>query len=580
MTIPVHYPLVRARKVVAWFGRSAPDDERIALVNRDFVVESCTDENLQDPSYLAVLAAVVFTQDTEKPNQIGRPLEMHAQRLLNYDCRIILRPASKETPPGSKNVTKFISVITGVINTLELPTSLPELEAKKLNDWQPTGEGDPPFPRAHVFDTEIPCDDIANFITVHPPGNPPQNPLDLIIEVEDKDGNPINFDGKYPPDVSSNGNFPSGKKNKNNLNPGSELLLRRAFWDCKKVHLVAMADGLSGVPVFRAFPELALGQAGEGSRGTRPYFVKIGDRREIFEEYKKYIDLVRPYIPFHLGPHLVLERCCLGADQGVIVGDLVDESESLRSCASDGRAALAIACLFNRTLHGWHSRFTRDTRSLVDIQDGRNKDYFPSGIPKDRALRVAELGAKKTLGELRELFNCCSELTPVLTAQIHGDLHGANVLVRGSDAIVIDFLSQYKGPLVYDAACLEAGLLVDGFLNDNRIPSDWLKSILPLYDQDSLFGISAHIHPKDPSAWFYACVRQIRLHARQMQFCEGQYAAALSAILLKKSCKDREFSYKHQASHRAGAYVLAEHVLLRHFGSMLATKKLNSEIEP
>lgn len=571
------------RKVVAWFGRPIQNDECMALKDRGFEVKAGTDSDMQDHVYLSLLAAVIYTQEPDKPNQIIPHIELHAKLLLDYDCRIILRSASKEISPETKQRYDFLHIITSVIDSLMLPTaSLPAPQAERLSDWQPMGKGDPPFPHAQVFNIDAPWCDVANFIFAHPPGNAPKS--NLVIDIKDKSGNDVKFDGTYPPDEpSSTISFVSDqnkKKNGTKLDRGSELLLKRAFWDCKEVHLVGMADGLSGVPVFRAFPELEQGQAGYGTRGTRPYFVKIGARNEIFDEYKKYVDLVRPYVPFHLGPHLVPERCCLGAEQGVIVGDLVDESESLRSCASDGRAALAIACLFNRTLYGWHSRFTKDTRSLVDIQDGRKKDYFPSGIPKDRALLVNELGAKKTLDELRELFNCCSELTPVLTAEIHGDLHGANVLVRGSDAIVIDFLSQYNGPLVYDAACLEAGLLVDGFLDDSRAPSDWLKSILPLYDEDSLFGISAHIHPKDPSAWFYACVRQIRLHARQMQSCEGQYAAALSAILLKKSCKDREFPYNHQASHRAGAYVLAERVLLRHFGSKLAAKKLSLAKEP
>ena len=45
-----------------------------------------------------------------------------------------------------------------------------------------------------------------------------------------------------------------------------------------------------------------------------------------------------------------------------------------------------------------------------------------------------------------------------------------------------------------------------------------------------------------------------------------EYAAALSAILLKKCCKSRNLTEPH-ASHRAAAYVLAERVLLKHFGS-------------
>lgn len=563
----------RSRKMVAWFGISPPTEGILAFEERGFQVETFTSETLKKTENLVGLAAIVFTQDADKPEEISRHLNAYAQRLLDYDCRIILRPAYKEIPSGSKKIINFISNITRAINELHLPASMPAQEAEKLNDWQPTGKGDPPFPHAHVFDIGAPWNDVANFIAVHPPGNAPRDLPYLTIDVKDRQGNDIKFDGTYPPDQIPSRDIPVAEKSKNKknnkLNSGSELLLRRAFWDCKEVHLVAMADGLSGAPVFRAFPELELGQAGEGARGTRPYFVKIGDRNKIYEEYKNYVQYVSPYVPFHLGPHLVLERCCLGAEQGVIVGDLVDESESLLSCASDGRATVAIACLFNRTLHGWHSRFEKDPRSLVKIPDYRGNEYFPlEDLPEDRRILANKLGATKSLTELRALFECCSSLTPVFVAPIHGDLHGANVLVRGADAILIDFLSHYKGPLVYDAACLEAGLLVDGFASDRRTPSEWLESILPLYDNTSLFGIPPYIHPKNPSAWFYSCVRQIRLHARQMECRDGQYAAALAVILLKKSCKFREFR-EPQASHRAAAYVLAERMLLKHFEDVL-----------
>lgn len=570
--------LPRSRKTVAWLGISPPVEGIQAFEERGFQVDSCTDEDLQKTEYLVGLAAVVFIQNAEKPLQIRRHLAAHAQQLLDYDCRIILRPASREIPLGSQiQITNYTSIITHTINDLRLPTArIYSTETGKPSDWQPIDDGDPPLPHARVFDTAVLWNDVANFIAAHPSGNAPRDAPYLKIDAKDKGGKDIKFDGTYPPDDPSNHDLPVDEKNEkkkgNNLNHGSELLLRRAFWDCKEVHLVAMTDGLSGVPVFRAFPEFALGQAGDGARGTRPYFVKIGDRKQIYDEYRNYVDYVGPYVPFHLGPHLVLERCCLGAEQGVIVGDLVDESESLRSCASDGRAALAIACLFNRTLHGWHSRFTEEPRSLVEIRDYRDKEYFPSAIPEARLILANGLGAKKSLAELRTLFERCSELKPVFVAPIHGDLHGANVLVRGIDAIVIDFLSHYKGPLVYDAACLEAGLLVDGFADDERDASEWLKSIMPLYDQSSLFGMPSYIHPKSPSAWFYACVRQIRLHARQMECVNGQYAAALAVILLKKSCKFKDFPER-QASHRAAAYVIAERVLSRHFGNVQATKK-------
>jgi hypothetical protein len=153
---------------------------------------------------------------------------------------------------------------------------------------------------------------------------------------------------------------------------------------------------------------------------------------------------------------------------------------------------------------------------------------------------------------------------PVRMGPIHWDLHASNVLVRGSDAIVIDFLSNKEGPVLYDAACLEASLLIDGFDKDSDSPTwdvgVWLESIEPLYRDVSLREPPDHPHPKVKSSWFHACVRQIRLHALRMECKSGQYAGALAIALLKKASKDFGAS-PGEESRRAVAYLLAERIL-------------------
>ena len=319
-----------------------------------------------------------------------------------------------------------------------------------------------------------------------------------------------------------------------------------------------MVGGLSGVQVYRAYAELTAHQT---AHWPLPYFLKIGNRNEIFDEYQNYERQGRAYIPFHLGPRLDGERCCLGSQQGILVGDYVDESESLRDCASDGRGAAPIACLFTRTLHGWYRGSNEDPRSLAT----HLFPLFPKAMPMARFRRAKKLGAKKKLAELRALFEHCKKLRPVRVGPIHGDLHPGNVLVRASDAIIIDFAKHRPGPLVYDAASLEAGLLADGFDRDKRDVSALLESIMPLYTNLYLLPGHTHAHPKNPSFWLYPFVRQIRLYARPMECHEGQYAAALAVALLKKACKDLKFT-RRKEDLRAGAYVLAELVLLTTFG--------------
>jgi len=70
-------------------------------------------------------------------------------------------------------------------------------------------------------------------------------------------------------------------------------------------------------------------------RTTRPlpFFVKLGPRRKILKEHSNYRDRVHNYIPFHLAPRLVTERCEVGTEVGILVGDFVEDSETLSDVA-------------------------------------------------------------------------------------------------------------------------------------------------------------------------------------------------------------------------------------------------------
>jgi len=517
MTIDLILP--RRRHQVAWFRDNPPRKGCVAFLEREFRVSptACSVQDLQQHAFLSALAAVVFTQNPAKPLQITRDLQAYAPMLLDYDCRVIVRHA-----PSAGD--KFAQLLASV----RLPMSGLPVEAGGRIE-----ERDPPLPHVRVFGPIVPWRRVANFVAENPAGYAPSYDLNIppiVDEVVDGEGI-------------------------RQLSADHERLLRRAFWDCAEVHLVPMDDGRSGVSVYRAYSELAEGQLG---RWPLPHFVKMGNRAKIFDEYQNYETRVDPYVPFHLGPHLVRERCCLGARHGIIVGDYVEESESLRDCARRGRAASAIACLFDRTLFGWHRFAQRKPSSIAD----ELKHVFPRKIASNRFARAQELGARKTIAELRTLFDLCTE-SPVLIGPIHGDLHAANVRVRATDAIVIDFVGHREFPLVYDAACLEASLLVEGFADDRRDCKEWLQSLEPLYDF-LLDGTLPHINPKNASFWFHACARQIRRYARQWECSSHQYAAALAVALLFKASKDSG-ARESEACRRAAAYVLAERILTKAF---------------
>ena len=530
--MPIELNRLRGRKQVAWLGGEPPADVKRIFEEREYLVTPCTELDLQNSAFLAGLSAVVFTQSAEKPLQIAKDLEAHARRLLDYDSRIILRPA----PNG-------LSILINVIDQLKLPTvGLPLREAEKLTKWQNPKDGEPPLPYARYFEETIPWSVVANFVSESPTGPAPNHALNITIDDR----------------VDEN-----GKSHKSELSDESKLLLRRAFADCADVHLVPIDDGHSGVGVFRAYAELAGGLEG---KWPQPHFVKLGDRTKIVAEYKVYEENVDPYVPFHLGPHLVRDRCCLGAKEGIIVGDWVEESESLRDCACAGRSASAIACLFDRTLLGWH----RQARAVSSSLSKGLLSRFPRKINSRRLERARELGATLDPGQLRVLFERCTS-TPVLVGPIHGDLHAANVRVRATDAIVIDFAAHRHYPLVYDAACLEASLLVEGFADDGRDIEEWLRSLDLLYQHPPFDYAVTPANPKNRSFWFHACVQQIRRYARQWECGRDQYAGALAVALLNKACKDVNVP-EPEASRRAVAYVLAERVLSKTFGPQPATQ--------
>jgi hypothetical protein len=526
--MPIELNRLRGRKQVAWLREQpAAEGERV-FREREFSVTACADQNLQEPEFLAGLSAVVFTQGAEKPLQIAKDLEIHAHRLLDHDCRIILRPAANG-----------LAILINVIDRLKLPTlGLPRQEAERLRKWQNPEDGDPPPPYAAYFPRSVPWSTVANLVSESPPGRAPNHALNITID-----------DG-----VDDN-----GVRQKSELDGQSKLLLRRAFSDpeCVDVHLVPMEDGKSGAKVYRAYAEMA----GLEGLWPQPHFVKIGDRARIFAEYKIYEEKVDPYVPFHLGPHLERDRCCLGANKGIIVGDYVEESESLHACASTGRSTSAIACLFDRTLLGWHRQAVKTWSSLADGLVRRVPRKFPDG----RIQRAQELGATLSPADLLALFKRCTS-KPVLVGPIHGDLHAGNVRVRATDAIVIDFYAHRRDPLVYDAACLEASLLVDGFAGDDRDVRDWLQSVESLYESPVLACGEVRVNPKSRSSWFYACVQQTRRYARQWECGQDQYAGALAVALLIKASKDRNAT-RLGSDRRAAAYVLAERVLAETFGS-------------
>lgn len=523
----------RKRRVIAWYGPQPSDEDKMAFISRGFAIEQYSDAELHTEKIYANLAAVIFTQlNADSDKVLFRGLKKHAAKLLNHDCRLIVRLVNNGIP----SLTRFLE------QDLKLETTgLHSIDAARVRRNEPL----PALPHIQIFDTAVTCAKISDFILEYPPSASAK--LDLIIDIKDKGGKKIE------------------------LSPDKCLLIGRAFYDCDEVHLTKEDEGNSGVSVFRAHvckkeTHFQLSQK-LPMQWHLPYFLKIGERRKIFKEFQIYQEKVDPYIPFHLGPHLIPDRCCLGATSGLIVGDFVEESEPLITAAVDGRAAPAIACLFDRTLHGWHSYAIEESNQNRISNFLRNRlptKIFPSRIARAKEIHpnIDEYQSLKALFETH-----CKNVSSMLIGQIHGDLHANNVRVRGSDAIAIDFFSHVDGPIILDVARLEASLLVDGFTHEyQRKPEaiqdivGWLSSVGKLYDRACLHGAPAYIDPKDPIAWFHACVRKIRLYAWSTERERDKYALCLALALLEKSSKDGN-ALNPESTFRAAAYVFASRIL-------------------
>lgn len=450
---------------------------------------------------------VLHSQD--RRGEVASFLAENGSALLDEDCRIYVR--SPDPAYSEPMVAMMMKALT------ELPSGHTDAAYSTL-----TNEAHQP--RVQICANGTTWDEFAQLVALHQAGPSPSMDLQIVGGI---------------------------------LSASEEVLVRRAFHDCSRVELVAMTDGLSGVSAYRAFATVQ-----EGMLGPSPYsyFVKVGNRGKIVTEAEKYRGNALAYVPFHLGPRLIERRCGLGAKSGILVGDLVSDCLTLRDCAKFAGVS-AIASLFNRTLKAWHDTSREESASLANLLAPRLENR--TDVPEDRLQIAKDLGATRSYEVLRGVLQQRSRQEKVRLGAIHGDLHATNVMVRGFDAVLIDFERQENDqPLLFDPASLEGGLLVDGFCGDPRTVKEILASIRPLYTGD-LLAWQAPSEAATQSEWYYDCVRQIRLHARHLECAPGQYATALACTLLSKSANGDTRLAGERRKHelRAAAYALADLIL-------------------
>lgn len=501
-------PLTPPRPLVLVVGHIDDEELRIAhdaFARRGYSLQATEKGKLVEQADSA--DSVVLLPSLVRRGEQAATMVQYGPRLLDADCRIHLRTAKSSDSDMLLNALTEANLPVGY-------NSDPAFSAIAQEQY---------WPRVQICAHGTSWEELSQRVADYPAGPRPSGDLDIV-------GGTLSF--------------------------SQEMLVRRAFYDCSRVELEKM-EGMSGVTAYRVYASVRGNMLGPS---PYPFFIKVGDRGKIVSEVEKYRGNALAYIPFHLGPRLIERRCGLGAESGLLVCDLISDCLCLKDCAKFAGVS-AIASLFNRTLKAWHETSKIREGSLAAFLAPR-LDKRPE-IPEARYAIAQELGARRDFNTLRQLLARRDRIESVRIGAIHGDLHATNVMVRGFDAVLIDFESQTNDqPLLIDPASLEAGLLVDGFCNEGRTAADILDSLRALYIGD-LLGWRATPHAATQSAWFYDCVRQIRLHAKHLECAPGQYATALACALLSKAANADETLAQDEDRHRMRAvgYVLAEQIL-------------------
>ena len=326
------------------------------------------------------------------------------------------------------------------------------------------------------------------------------------------------------------------------------ILLKRAFHDCSDIELLKLTEGKSQALVFRAHarigPNAQISESAPFSF-VLPFLVKIDTRENVATELENFDQYIAPHVPFSQRPNMASGRSMLGAARGILVGDFVEDAVSLASICENPSARTAIYALFDDALRSWRRHaYAEPDRSADSFSSQMSNLIREEEIPPVIIEIAKKLGLKSTTSELVSRLNKAS-VFPYRCGIIHGDLHPGNIMVRGVEPILIDFLSiQPKKPLIADVACLEVAICFTVAATDvakgrDRVHREpfklWRQQIDKLFDKHCLRYVPPLQEPPSKYSWLWSACRQTRLMAHQVGAEGPPYAAALAAYLLRRT---------------------------------------------
>jgi hypothetical protein len=502
------------RSQVLWLG-PPPAKSIAAEFSRRHLTLTAVDRQLSEKDFKVSCAAIFCFDDKRKGESIGL-VKQYASMASDHGLLVVLHA----------NEQKEIRLLQAHL------TSFPEVPAKFVD-----------FPRPiKQFSVKKPGYELAEMAARHPTG-PGFNP-DLEIKGEEPE------------------------------KPEDAFLLRRAFGDCRAISLEPLKKGFSGARVFAVYAEFP---EGEAAPYPLPYFAKIDSCKHILTEYEAYDRFVTRYVPFSQRPNCEPKRCFLGLKDGILVGDFVDNSESLAAVVQPNGARSIIHSLFDDALRGWRQQaYNRDER--ISLSDVRAEILNPERIKAIHVTAAKTFGATLSPKELTRLLDESAKHL-YRRGPVHGDLNTQNIRVRNGEAVLIDFYKSNIGPLVADLASLEIAICFSmeadtaWSLKDQKLYEDsvrfkeWRRHIDKLFVfVANEFGMVPPLQ-EQPCAhdWMWSACRQLRLMAHYIEPNEEAYGYLLGAYMLRMAMfpdDEKEIEpHTPDAVVRAYAYWSAERVL-------------------
>lgn len=322
------------------------------------------------------------------------------------------------------------------------------------------------------------------------------------------------------------------------------LLLRRAFYDCDRIHLETLGGGKASMKVFRVQAWMKQSEVGPL---PLPFFVKIAKPGEVKDEKSNYRRYAEHYIPFNLRPNIDRHRCVRTRNKAALVGNFVDDAVPLRDALQIGYGIGSLFSLFETTLKGFR---LQPFASGKKAEFGLLEPYVQARIKIEDLLkkpdvitRAHELGLTMTPQELHDKIRQAARPLASIFGPNHNDLHTGNVMIRGGDAILIDFGSTNHGPLTADPATLEASLMfgTDSTEKESDFP-EWQQFVDEIYGGDvSTLRPPALFETKPGKfSWLRRSLRELR---HVLLACEGSGEEAkimLATYLMRYARLDLE----------------------------------------